>query len=146
MKQKDCIEFYRKIIKACPQVRDLTSKECYHRLGAVFETLHGITPTREHIMMALRAEGTNKIKRKWDLKKQYAVVCFLENPQATTGKVAKTLRDHFNQKTRSSVIDDARVLAEEMRRTCSKEDIEEFIQSVRQQIVSKSQDEVLIQM
>ena len=138
MKEANAIQFYRGVLKLAPDLLNLPETQLVKRLGDCFKTLFTITPTRDHIRVAIGDFKTNGIKRAWTLKYRYLVKLFLSEPQLSSGQAAKIIKGKFNQRTRSLVIDYARKDAQTTFQ--NQRDAIDFVQSVDAEYAKKSKD------
>ena len=140
MIEADAIKFYQAIIRLKPEMVDFEQKELFKRLGDCMEIIHGITPTRDHMKIALAKFKHGLVGRSWTLKFRYGVNMFLKDITMRPEVVHASLKSIFNQRTRPGVIqsmcDEAKILITEK----PPEELAEFRKAVDMEIMAKSKD------
>lgn len=147
MKEAELVDFYVGLMKLRPELVDLLQHELFKKLNGVTEALFGIGATRDHVAQAYAKFTNNAVKRRWDLKFEYAIRTFLVNGSSLAGddprlltnqEVHSTLKNLFDQRTRMSVVQSAREEACKMLKEKSPQELHQFIKDVEGRYQSKS--------
>jgi hypothetical protein len=146
MTEAQAIEFYRGLFKLYPKLLELTEKDLMGRSGAIYKILTGVTPTRDHIKIALQQYTGNRIKRAWDIKQRYMILLFLRNIRITNNEVHSIILSLFNQRTRPGVIDSCKEEALHLVETLSKQELDHWQSKVEEDYQKKAKEPNILEL
>jgi hypothetical protein len=140
MTESESIAFYRNMFRAYPPILDLEDNDVMKRCVTAYSALTGVTPTRDHIRLALAQHRKNRIKRSWDLKQKYMIFLFLQDIGMTQREVYHIINSLFNQRTRAGVIESCREAALGLIEEMSNEELNHWKKAVALEFANKAKE------